>query len=50
MIKLKEIIIQLKEENYSEIESNLVKNKADRFLFLLRSYKQSKISDTEIRN
>lgn len=50
MIKLKEVIIQLKEENYSEIENNLVKNKADRFLFLLRSYKQAKISDNEIKN
>ena len=50
MIKLNEVIIQLKEENYSEIENNLVKNKADRFLFLLRSYKQAKISDNEIKN
>ena len=50
MIKLKEVIIQLKEENYSVIENNLVKNKADRFLFLLRSYKQTQISDNEIKN
>jgi hypothetical protein len=50
MIKLKEVIGQLNEENYSEIENNLIKNKADRFLFLLRSYKQSKISDNEIKS
>jgi len=50
MIKLKEVIVQLNEDHYSEIENNLIKNKADRFLFLLRSYKQSKISDTEIIN
>lgn len=50
MIKLKEVIIQLNNENYLEIENNLIKNKADRFLFLLRSYKQSKISDNEIKN
>ena len=49
MIKLKEVIVQLNEDHYSEIENNLIKNKADRFLFLLRSYKQSKISDTEIK-
>jgi hypothetical protein len=50
MIKLKEVIIQLNEDNYSVIENNLIKNKAERFLFLLRSYKQSKISDNEIKN
>ena len=35
MIKLKEVVVQLKEESYLDIERNLVKNKADRFLFLL---------------
>ena len=49
MIKLKEVIIQLNDDNYEEIENNLIKNKADRFLFLLRSYKHSKISDNEIK-
>lgn len=49
MIKLKEVIVQLKEENYSKIENNLVKNKADRFLFLFHSYKNSNISDKEIK-
>lgn len=50
MIKLKEVIIQLNDNNYLEIEKNLVKNKAERFLFLLQSYKNSDISDKEIKN
>jgi hypothetical protein len=49
MIKLKEVVVQLKEENYSEIENNLIKNKADRFLFLFHSYRKSDISDKEIK-
>lgn len=49
MIKLKEVIVQLNEDNYLEIERNLVKNKADRFLFLLHSYKETNISDKEIK-
>lgn len=48
MIKLKEVIVQLDRENYLEIEKNFIKNKADRFLFLLHSYKNSDISDKEI--
>ena len=50
MIKLKEVIKQLDENNYLEIEGNLIKNKADRFLFLLHSYKKSNISDKEIKD
>lgn len=50
MIKLKEVINQLNENNYLEIEKNLIKNKADRFLFLFHSYKKSNISDKEIKN
>ena len=49
MIKLKEVITQLNDDNYIEIEKNLVKNKADRFLFLLQSYKKSNVSDREIK-
>lgn len=49
MIKLKEVIGQLKEENYLEIESSLVKSKADKFLYLLQSYKLSTITDAEIK-
>ncbi|MCD6017113.1 MAG: hypothetical protein K0S53_234 [Bacteroidetes bacterium] len=49
MIKLKEIIGQLKEENYLEIENNLIRSRADKFLFLFQSYKKSTISDREIK-
>lgn len=49
MIKLKEVIVQLNDDNYSEIEKNLIKNKAERFLFLLHSYKKSNIPDKEIK-
>lgn len=49
MIKLKEVIVQLKEGQYSEIENSLIKNKAERFLFLFQSYKKSNISDKEIK-
>ena len=48
MIKLKEVIAQLNEDNYLEIEKNLIKNKADMFLFLFHSYKKSNITDKEI--
>ncbi|MES2761178.1 MAG: hypothetical protein V4677_03185 [Bacteroidota bacterium] len=48
MIKLKEVITQLEEENYREIEKNLTKNRADSFLFLFQSYKKSKLTDKEI--
>lgn len=48
MIKLKEVIVQLKPKDYSDVEKTLIKNKADRFLFLLQSYKKSNISDKEI--
>ncbi len=50
MIKLKEVIVQLNEDNYLEIEKNLIKNQADRFLFLLQSYKNSNKSDKEIKD
>lgn len=50
MIKLKKIIIQLNEDNYLEIEKDLVKNKSENFLYLLQSYKKSNISDQEIKD
>ena len=49
MIKLKEVIEQLETDNYFEIEKNLIKNKADRFLLLLRLYKNTTHTDKEIR-
>ena len=49
MIKLKEVIVQLEKDSYFEIENNLIKNKADRFLHLLQSYKNTTDTDKEIR-
>ena len=49
MIKLKEVIAQIDETKYLEIENQLIQNKATNFLFLLRSYKKNTISDKEIR-
>lgn len=49
MIKLKEIIVQLEEGNYLKIEENLIENKADKFLFLFQTYKNSNIPDKDIK-
>lgn len=48
MIKLKTIITHLDERVYKAIEDTLIKNKADNFLFLLQSYRNSDIKDAEI--
>jgi hypothetical protein len=48
MIKLKKIISDLDENVYGTIEDILKKNKADNFLFLLQSYRNSEIKDSEI--
>jgi hypothetical protein len=50
MMKLKKVISQLNEDTFENIVSQFTKNKADNFLFLLRSYRESVISDTEIMN
>ncbi|MCE3259511.1 MAG: hypothetical protein K0S12_1152, partial [Bacteroidetes bacterium] len=47
MIKLKKIITHLDEEVYNSVEETLVKNKADNFLFLLKSYRNS-VEDSQI--
>jgi len=48
MIKLRKIISKLDSEVYDDIEKNLLKNKADNFLFLAQSYRNGEISDDEI--
>lgn len=48
MIKLKKIIHHLDGETYEKIESTLVKNKAENFLYLLRSYRTSDLKDQDI--
>lgn len=49
MIKLRKVIVQLDNNNYRGIEEKLIKTKADSFLFLLHSYKNTNISDREIQ-
>jgi hypothetical protein len=48
MIKLKKVISQLDENTFETIVSQFQKTKADNFLFLLTSYRESAISDSEI--
>jgi len=47
MIKLKEIIMHLDEGVFESLERSFVKNKADNFLYLLKSYRNNK-KDAEI--
>ena len=49
MIKLKEVIAQIDEVKFLEIENQFIKNKANNFLFLLQSYKNNTISYKVIR-
>jgi len=48
MVKVKDIVKQLDAEAYSSIEQGLVKNRAENLLFLLKSYRDSSLSDNEI--
>ncbi len=48
MIRLKEIISQLDVEVYDALETQLSKNKADNFLFLIKSYRNNGVKDEEI--
>lgn len=48
MIKLKKIISDLDDSVYKTIQDSLIKNKADNFLFLLQSYKNTNLKDADI--
>lgn len=48
MIKLREIINQLDEQNYNEIENELLKSKAKNFHFLLTALRQNNKPEKEI--
>ncbi len=48
MIKLRKIITQLDTAVYEKLETSLVKNRADNFLFLLQSYRSNLHKDDEI--
>ncbi len=48
MIKLKQVILQLNGDSYSQIEDALKKNKGDNFALLFQSYRQGDVSDKDI--
>jgi hypothetical protein len=48
MIKLKKIISQLSENLYRKLENDLIRNRGDNFLFLLKAYRNDTITDEEI--
>jgi hypothetical protein len=48
VIKLKKTISHLEASIYSEVEAALIKNKADNFLFLFKSYRDNTLNDEEI--
>jgi hypothetical protein len=50
MVKLKEVIHQLNDEIYDVVENKLAKTKAENFLYVLRSLKEDKISEEQIKN
>jgi hypothetical protein len=48
MIKLKKIISQLNESLYRKLENDLIRNRGDNFLFLLKAYRNDTNTDDEI--
>ncbi len=48
MLNLKKIITQLDADVFHTLEENLIKTKADNFLFLLRSYREDVLKDNQI--
>ncbi len=48
MIKLKEIIVNLNHDRYSDFEQQLAKTKADKFLYLTQAYRKGNVNDDEI--
>lgn len=48
MLKLKKVILDLHSSDYDLLEESLVKNKADNFLFLLKTYRKESTTDKEI--
>jgi tetratricopeptide (TPR) repeat protein len=48
MIKLKKIVTHLDDGIYKQIEETLQKNKAENFLYLLRSYRNTELRDQDI--
>ncbi len=50
MIKFKSIVLQLKEDEYSDLCQQFVETKADKYLRLLKLYRENKYNDEEIQN
>jgi hypothetical protein len=48
MEKLKKITGQLSDDNFTEIESELISNKSENFLLLFRSYRNAKVKDEKL--
>ncbi|HOY49381.1 MAG TPA: hypothetical protein PL185_07780 [Flavobacteriales bacterium] len=49
MIKFKSIVLQLKEEEYNDLCQQFVETKADKYLRLLKLYRENKYNDEEIQ-
>jgi len=49
MIKFKSVVLQLKEEEYNNLCQQFVETKADKYLRLLKLYRENKYSDEEIQ-
>ena len=48
MIKLKQVIVQLSNNDFERIADSFKKTKADNYYLLFQSYRSEKISDAEI--
>ncbi|MEZ5173745.1 MAG: hypothetical protein R2850_09630 [Bacteroidia bacterium] len=49
MIKFKSIVLQLKEEEFNDLCQQFVETKADKYLRLLKLYRENKYNDEEIQ-
>ncbi len=49
MIKFKSIVLQLKEEEYNDLCQQFIETKADKYLRLLKLYRENKYNDEEIQ-
>lgn len=50
MIKLNEVVTQLNSNTYNNIKEDLIKNKANKFLFVLDSYRENGLKEADILN
>jgi hypothetical protein len=50
MIKLNEVVTQLNSNTYNNIKDDLIKNKANKFLFILDSFRENSVKEEDIFN